>query len=274
MAIKIWHQSLTDLTVLPGYKTMLEEHAKAVCSPDTVVNVHGLQAGTYPNGLQPIEMGRYNWAHQLVFVQVVENCRRAEKEGYDAVAISCFVDPGLEDARSLVDIPIVSSCETALLISAAIGRAPSLITLEESMARTLRRLVRSYGYENRVKTIAWMDPPVTERELDRAFSGSPDFVSRFQSQATRLIEGGADVIIPAEGVLNTVLVRNNVTHVQGTPVLDSYGSLVAFAEMLAQLFRRTSLAVGRSGAYARPSQDLVTHLHKLTGEILLRSASK
>ena len=38
-------------------------------------------------------------------------------EGYDAVAVSCFADPGLELARSLVDIPVVSSCETALLVA-------------------------------------------------------------------------------------------------------------------------------------------------------------
>lgn len=267
MTVRIWHQSLTDLTKLPGYADMLSDHARRICGPETIVDVHGLRPGTYPPGMAPIEMGRYRWAHYLAFAQVVENVMRAEKEGYDAVAISCFVDPGLEEARSVVDIPVVSSCETALLVSSVIGRAPSLLTLEESMARTLRELVHRYGYDDRVVSVEAMDPPLTEFELDQAFSGSPEFVERFRKDAGRLVEKGADVIIPAEGVLNTVAVRNNVADVAGTPVLDSYGSLLAFAEMLVQLRRRSLLAVGRNGSYARPPAYLVEHLRSVTATV-------
>src|SRR5918999_3426581 len=134
MAIRIWHQSLTDLTLLPGYAAMLQEHAGRVCSPDTTVELHGLTPGTYPPGMPPIDMVRYRWAHHLAFVQVVENCIRAEREGYDAVAISCFVDPGLEEARSVVDIPVVSSLETALLVGSATARSFGLMAIAEPMA--------------------------------------------------------------------------------------------------------------------------------------------
>jgi allantoin racemase len=272
MSIKIWHQSMTDLTVLPGYAKMLAEHARSVCGPDTIVDIHGVQHGTYPPGFPPIEMGRYHWAHQLAFIQVVENARRAEVEGYDAFAITAFVDPALEDVRSLVDIPVVSSCETALLISSTVSRAPSLITLEESMARTLRGLVSRYGYSDRVVEVAAHNPPLTEHELDGAFKGSPEFSNRFAAEARTLIARGADLIIPAEGVLNSVLVSNKITQVDGVPVLDSYGSLIAFAEMLVQLRRKAGLAIARSGAYARPPASLIASLNRLTGDLLREPA--
>ena len=51
-------------------------------------------------------------------------------------------------------------------------------------------------------------------------------------------------------------------------MLDSYGALLAFAEMLVQLRRRSGLATGRRGAYARPSEQLVRHLRKITTEVL------
>lgn len=268
MGIRIWHQSLTDLTLLPGYVAMLRDHARRICSPDTTVDLHGLAPGTYPPGMAPIEMVRYRWAHHLAFVQVVENCIRAEREGYDVVAISCFVDPGLEEARSVVDIPVVSSLETALLVASTTARSFGLAAIDETMAVTLRELVHRYGYERRVAMVEAMDPPITEFELDQAFAGSPAFVDRFARQARGMIETGADLIIPAEGVINTVLVRNECFAVDGTPVLDSYGALLGFAEMLVQLQRRSGLRTSRRGAYARPPESLVRHLRRVTSGAL------
>jgi Asp/Glu/hydantoin racemase len=210
----------------------------------------------------------YNWPNHLIFIQIVENAIRAEREGYDAVAISCFLEPGLEAARSVVDIPVVSSCETALLISSAIGRAFGFLTLDEIIARELRELIRRYSYQDRVIIIAAMDPPITEHQLDKAFTGSPEFVKEFSLQADRLITAGADLIIPAEGVLNTALVRNEVHKIDRTPVLDSYGSLLAFAEMLVKLRRCSNLSVARGGAYARAPQGFVDNLRKITVKYL------
>ena len=213
----------------------------------------------------------YDWPNHLVFVQIVENAIRAEREGYDAVAISCFLDPGLEAARSMVDIPVVSSCETALLVSSTVGRAFGLLTLTEVFVGELWELVRRYGYQDRVKIVSAIDPPINEHQLDEAFAGSPEFVGEFAPLAARMAAAGADLIIPAEGVLNTVLVRNEVREVDGTPILDSYGSLLAFAEMLVQLRRRSGLSVARGGAYARAPLGFVENLRRITSDYLSKS---
>lgn len=268
MAIRIWHQSFTDLTQLPGYAKMLAEHAQRICGPDTVVDLHGLRPGTCPSGMAPIDMSRYRWAERLGALQVVENAMQAEREGYDAVAISCFLDPGLEEARSVVDIPVVSSCETALLISSAVGRAFGLLTIDEAMAVVLRELVRRYSFVDRVTTVEALQPAITEYEFDAAFAGSPAFARRFSEQAARLVAAGSDVIIPAEGVVNTVLVGNEVQEVSGVPVLDPYGALLAFAEMLVQLRRKSGLPIGRRGVYARPPEPIIRHLRKVTSAAL------
>jgi len=264
MAIRIWHQSYTDLNRLPGYAAMMQDHARRVCDPGTVVDLHGVEPGTYPGDMAPVDLIGYRWPNHLVDIQIVENAIRAEREGYDAVAISCFADPGLEAARSMVDIPVVSSCETALLVSSAVGRALGLLTLDEIFAGKLREMIRGYGYQDRVKIVAAMDPPINEHQIDRAFAGSPEFAKQFSLQAARLIAAGSDLIIPAEGVLNIALVRNEVHEIDGTPVLDSYGSLLAFAQMLVHLRRRTGLSVGRRGAYARAPQKIIDTLRRIT----------
>jgi allantoin racemase len=268
MSIRIWHQSYTDLSRLPGYRAMMAEHAARIGSEGTVVDLHGLRPGTYPEGMPPIAMVGYRYATRLADIQVIENCVRAEREGYDAVAISCFLDPGLEEARSVVNIPVVSSCETALLMSSLIGRSVGLVTLEETMARYLRGLVAHYGYAERAKFVEAMDPPIDEYELDAAFAGSPAFVERFSRDVTRLAGRGVDVIIPAEGVVNIALVKNNVSRINGMAVLDSYGALIRMAETAVALRHLTGFEVSRQGVYATPPQGLVPNLRGIVADVM------
>lgn len=268
--MRIWHQSFTDLESLPGYAGMLAELGRRVCSTGTVVDLHGLLAGTYPEGVAPVDLGGYRWVMQMNEFQVIENCVQAEREGYDAVAISCFADPGLELVRSLVDIPVVSSLETALLVSSTIGRRPGLLTLDDGMVRMIERLVADYGFRERLAGIDHLRPPLTELDLDKGFSGSAELVERFRANARRLIAKGADVLIPAEGVLNILMVRNGLEEVDGVPVLDSYGAVLAMAEMLVNLRKRAGLRVSRSGAYARPPASTVDHIRAITVRALQR----
>jgi len=268
--MKIWHQSFTDLDRLPGYANMLAEVARRVCSIDTVVDLHGLFAGTYPEAVAPVELGRYRWTQEMNQFQVVENCLRAEREGYDAVAISSFGDQGLELVRSLVDIPVVASTETALLVSSTMGRRPGLLTLDGAMVRLIERLVANYGFRDRVAGVDQLQPQLTEHDLDPGFSGSAELVERFRANARRLIAKGADVLIPAEGVVNCLMVRNGLEEVDGVPVLDSFGAVLAMAEMLVHLRQRTGLSVSRSGAYAKPPSSVVEHIRATTLRALRR----
>jgi Asp/Glu/hydantoin racemase len=260
---------MTDLGRLPGYTAMLGEHARQVSGDTLDVVLHGVHPETYPPGMAPVAMTRYRWAHHLVFDQFVENAVRAEAEGYEAMAISCFVDPGLELARSAVDIPVVSSCETALLVSSTIGQAFGIITIDPAMVRIVGELVSRYGFANRVRFIETLDPPMDEFVLDEAFHGRGPLVPSFAAQARRLVaRHDVDVLIPAEGVLNTMLVRNRVREVDGVPVLDSYGALLQMAEMMVRLRRTTGLGPSRRSAYAKPPAELMRGLRRLTAGVL------
>lgn len=268
--MRIWHQSMTDLTQLPQYARTLAEHARAVCDEDTVVDVHGVAPGTYPAGVTPIEAIVYPWVDRMVAAQIIDNAVAAQREGYDAVAISCFFDPGLREARSLVDIPVVSLCETSLLLSTAVGGRFGLIGLGPAQVFVLEELASRYGVRDRVVATLPMDPPVTEADLEGVHGGGGDLVERVEAVARRAVEMGADVIIPAEGVLNTALMRRGVKALAGAPVLDAYGTLLAHAEMLVRLQQRTGLSVSHLGHYAGPSAADVEHFTRVTLDALGR----
>lgn len=270
MSIRIWHQSLTELDTVPGYRAMLERRVAAVADEGTVVDLHGVQPGTYPPGAPPAILGTSRYMLGLVELQVAENCMVAEREGYDVVAISCFDDPALELARGLVDIPVVSICETALLVGSTIGRRLGLLAIDPPMAHTLETLATRYSAQGRVITIQPLDPPVDEFELDRAFDADSALMKRMEDQARRIVAMGADVIVPAENLINSLFVHHGVKNIGRAPVIDAFAALLGFAEFATRQRRVAGLTTSRAGTYARPADDVLSHVREVTGQVLSR----
>lgn len=135
--------------------------------------------------------------------------------------------------------------------------------------QSMADLTRLPGYEAMLREHATrVCDPGTSVDLHGVRPGSQEFIDSFIGQARSLIRFGVDVIIPAEGVLNTVLVHNKVSEVDGVPVLDSYGALLGMAQMLVGLRQRTGLRVGRGAAYFKASTAVVSHLRRVTGDVL------
>ena len=74
----------------------------------------------------------------------------AEKRGYDAVINVCHADRGIQEARELVDIPVLGSLMVAMHISTILGHRLCIIkpTLLGRLETELN--IRGYGFEGRV----------------------------------------------------------------------------------------------------------------------------
>jgi len=88
MAIQIWAQSASDLSLHTRFAATIAEHGRRVCQPDTQIDVHGLLPGTYPPGMGSTEICcEYPATHHMLSLQIMENAIRAEREGYDAMVV-------------------------------------------------------------------------------------------------------------------------------------------------------------------------------------------
>lgn len=262
--MRIWHQSMTVLEDFPGYAKLMQAHAAAVCSPDTEVTLHGLAPGTYPSDVAPIEIAAVPWLHTLCSVQIVENVLLAQREGYDAVAMSCFGDPQLQALRSMVDIPVLSAFESSLLIAGTAAKSLGFLVPDEDSVKRSRARAKGYGYGERVAVIMACDPPLTEHTLDRGFNGETEFIEQLKSRVRKMAEAGAEIVIPGEGVLNSVLVHNKIAEIDGTPIFDSFGAVMCLAEMLVQLQRKTGLRNARQRGGANSTDHLMRHFRDVT----------
>src|SRR5262249_23498440 len=113
----------------------------------------------------------------------------------------------------------------------------------------------------RVLDVTSIDPPMDEPALARGYADPGPIIAAFSRAAERAVAAGADVIIPAEGVLAQLLVINGVTSIAGAPVLDVFAVAWSYAQMMMGLGARTGLRVGRSWQYRRDDVDLIRSLH-------------
>ena len=263
--MRIWHQSFTDLTVMPLYRKTLAEHARAVMGEEAAVSVHGLRPGTYAEGCAPIDAIKYRYVAHVHELQICDAALVAEREGFDAVAVGCFFDPGLRAARSLVNIPVVSLGETCALVACSLGRKFGLVTLCEDQSADYADLMQAYGLERRFAGAVSVDPPIDEFALEADEETARAIEARFDQACARVVERGAEIIVPADGVLNEFLVRRGRLSAHGdVPVMDSLGVLFQHAAFMVRLARTTRAGVSRHQFYARPSPALVEHVRRFS----------
>lgn len=75
----------------------------------------------------------------------------AEKQGYDAVVIACFGDTGVEEGRSLVDIPVLGPTNVAFHVAAMIGHRICLLLPEYKRVKVpTRQNIIAYGFQDKV----------------------------------------------------------------------------------------------------------------------------
>jgi allantoin racemase len=101
---------------------------------------------------------------------------------------------------------------------------------------------------------------LNEFQLAEAFSNPSHLIQSFTATAREAIKEGADVIIPAEGVLSELLYSNKVATIDSVPVMDSFGVTWAYAAMMVHLRSKTGLSVSRRGDYQRDDVRLISEL--------------
>jgi allantoin racemase len=157
MALKIWHQSVNELTRIAAYKRGIEAHAAAFLGPEVELHVQGMPEGTY-GALSPSDALGNAYLYHRVLAPIVEQAVEAERQGYDAFVMGSFSEPYLREMRTAVDIPVVSLTEAALLMGCSLGTRIGLISNAPNVAYMTRLSVAKHHLEARVVDVTLADP--------------------------------------------------------------------------------------------------------------------
>jgi allantoin racemase len=262
--MKIWYQSLTRANAWPGYNRSLRTFLDRVKDADTRIDIHGIARrggiGDQYRYLEFIEAG-----------EVLENVERATREGYDAFLIGNIADPGLYEAREITDMPVLGLGETSMHFAAMMGGNFALVTGNEKHAAKIRENVGRYGLRDKLHGVRSMT--LTRLlDLDQGFldpAMRATMVREFLEAARGMAREGAEVVIPAIGVLMTLLGEEQVHRVEANvPILNGVVALVKTGE---SVVRMRSLMGGawtsKRNQYAPPPAAQMEELRAAYGNV-------
>ncbi|MDR1219014.1 MAG: aspartate/glutamate racemase family protein [Treponema sp.] len=106
--------------------------------------------------------GEYDEA--LAVPEVLFLTKKAEKDGFDAVFIDCFGEPGVRAARELVNIPVFGGFEPAIFYALGVADRIGIVSVLPEVVPLIREVVDRESLQNRISSIRYVNIPVLSLE--------------------------------------------------------------------------------------------------------------
>ena len=197
----------------------------------------------------------------------IERALQAEREGYDAVFLSCQLDVGLYECRQLLSIPVTGTLEAAALLAYQMGRSFSLLSVDYQNGQIQKMLLDLYGLSGKLASVRPFDIDANDLYPDR--TPPTDVIAKVVATARRCVEeDGAEALIPGCTLAGSVLTHQGAEAMReaGAPIID--GMLAGFkqAEMWADLARAGLPPVSRRGFFEQPPASEYDRLRRTIGK--------
>jgi allantoin racemase len=166
-------QSMTD---------HLRQELERIKRPDTELTVVCAERGP-----ETIESA-YDEAYAIP--PTLDLVKKANREGYDAVILACFSDPGLEAAKEISEIPVIGIEESSLHMAAMLGSKFTVVTPRKQRIPSKREHVHMRGMSHFLASVRSLDLSVAETDADPGRTKK-----RVLEVAKQAVEDGAEVII-------------------------------------------------------------------------------
>ena len=168
--------------------------------------------------------------HRAVIAPLVASAAlHAQEAGFSAVVPYGTLDLGIDEARHVVDIPVMGPGRTSTHIAFTLASRVSVICYDQPHVVMFRKLIPSWGITDGITSIRAVDVPITEMA-----SRPDDLRKKFVEQSQRAIdEEGAELILPLGMTMVPVLMSAaSLSEEIGVPVLDPIASTLAVASFL------------------------------------------
>jgi allantoin racemase len=205
----------------------------AVKRPDTELDVVNPQEG--PEAIESA------YDESRAVPEMLRLVQRAPEQGYDAVVVACFSDPGLDAARELVEIPVVGIQEASMYLAAMLGSSFGVLTTLERRVPARRHYAASLGLGEKLVATPVLNIPVAETV------GSLDRMKEVALAKSReALEKGAEVLILGCAGLGDW--APELQRQVGVPVINPNAAGLKMAELLVDL----KLAQSKVCTFQRP----------------------
>ena len=207
--------------------------------PDTELEVMNIQKG--PASIE----SRYD--DILASFSIVEEVKRAKKDGCDGVFIDCFGDPGVDALRELVRIPVVGGFQPAALTASLVSDRWSVVTVLKNLLPIVGELARKLGIEGNIASVRDIDTPVLELHDKKVLEEK--LLIQIEKAVTN--DGAEAVVLGCTGMLGLAqkLAQQAEQKKMPIPVIDPTAAAIGYLELLIRARLSQSLLT-----YALPPQ--------------------
>jgi allantoin racemase len=267
--VKLFYQSMgvARRSTTGLYAQSLNQLLTQSAAPGTSVDVYGLSEGA-------AIADQYRYLEYVDTQEILANGLRAEKEGYDAFLIGNIFEPGLHALREILNIPVLGLCESSIHLACLMGPGFSIVNVNPKFVRKVAENIAGAGLTGRLVSIEHMQ---VERGavLDNAFEDDAMrqmVVDQFTAAARRGIARGAEVIIPAGGIVMSILAKSGVHAVDKAPIVNGVIGLLKIAELAVQIKQLTGFFTSKTMMYAPPTGSLLHDIRQSYGADLYPGA--
>lgn len=230
MKILVLNPNTSDLVT-----SRIADQVRRIARPDTEVEIAQL-----PHGPETLES--YH-DESLATPHILEAVKAANRQGYDAIVLAAFCDPGLEALKEVSDIPVYGIEEATFSVALLLGNKFGILTERKHKESVKRQHVRKHGLEGRFASVRAMGMGVAE------IAEQPEKAKEVGMAVSRRMieEDGAEVIIM--GCASMAGHSEDLERALRVPILDPVAITFKLAEGLADLRIRHS----KIGLYATPA---------------------
>ena len=218
------------------------EYIGTVKRPETEVEVVSLSQG-------PLHL-EYHYYEAMILPETLGLLKKAEVDGYDGAVIGCFYDPGLREARELLDrMPVTAPAEAAMHIATTLGNTFSIIVGRKKWIPKMHENVVRYGFKDHLASFKSVDMGVHDFQTD------PKETERRLKQAAleAIQKDGAEVIL-----LGCTLEFGFFSELQKeiqVPVIDAVVAPVKYLELLMEIHQAQGWTQSKAYGYESPPQE-------------------
>ena len=263
MIVRLFYQSLgaSRRSTDGPYAQKLAAILRNASAPGTEIDVRGLAPGK-------AIADQYRYLEFRDTGEIFENGLTAEREGYDAFLIGNIFEPGLHALRELLNIPVLGLCEASVHLACLMGTRFSVVNVNAKFAQRVGENITATGLGGR---LASMEQIEVERagQFDRAFedeAARQAVIEQFRAAARRGLDKGAECVIPAGGIVMTILADVGVYEVDRAPVVNGLIALVKMGELAVNMRKLTGYFTSKRLTYAPPTGKLLEDIRAAYGE--------
>jgi allantoin racemase len=138
----------------------------------------------------------------------------AAQDGLDAAIIGCASDPGVEEARTLVGMPVIGPAEASFHAARSLGERFAVLTVQDSAVPLIVNAERRCGVEDRCSGVFVIGIPVLHVAEDRRRT-----VGALIDVGRKAMQSGADVLVLGCMSIGFLDVADEVSAELGRPVV-------------------------------------------------------